>query len=176
MTAGVIVHMTRQQEEKEGEKEEEDNVLTVTVRENAPAGTVVANLTTLQLQNRGRGGADHLIANQDAREKFVLTDASLLVTSGPLDREERESYMVTIVLGRKGLIRGRQAVQVKVGNTASCCDTENSFSALFWIQLVHVYLVSLSTCIRKIKFVSFLVEPCVCQCQIHISKPNTLWI
>ena len=116
MTAGVIVHMTRQQEEKEGEKEEEDNVLTVSVRENAPAGTVVANLTTLQLQNRGRGGADHLIANQDAREKFVLTDASLLVTSGPLDREERESYMVTIVLGRKGLIRGRQAVQVKVQN------------------------------------------------------------
>ena len=135
MTAGVIVHMTRQQEEKEGEKEEEDNVLTVTVRENAPAGTVVANLTTLQLQNRGRGGADHLIANQDAREKFVLTDASLLVTSGPLDREERESYMVTIVLGRKGLIRGRQAVQVKVGNTASSCVTENVFSALFWIQL-----------------------------------------
>ena len=118
VTAGVIVHMTRQQEE-EGEKEEDEEnagVLTVSVRENAPAGTVVANLTTLQLQNRGRVGADHLIANQDAREKFVLTDASLLVTSGPLDREERESYMVTIVLGRKGLIRGRQAVQVKVGN------------------------------------------------------------
>ena len=68
MTAGVIVHMTRQQEEK-GEKEEEEGegVLTVSVRENAPAGTVVANLTTLQLQNRGRAGADHLIANQDAR-------------------------------------------------------------------------------------------------------------
>ena len=139
MTAGVIVHMTRQQEEKEGEKEEEDNVLTVSVRENAPAGTVVANLTTLQLQNRGRGGADHLIANQDAREKFVLTDASLLVTSGPLDREERESYMVTIVLGRKGLIRGRQAVQVKVGNTASFCVTENLFSAMFWILLGRWY-------------------------------------
>ena len=102
VTAGVIVHMTRQEEEQ-GEKEEAKDsagVLTVSVRENAPAGTVVANLTTLQLQNRGRVGADHLIANQDAREKFVLTDASLLVTSGPLDREERESYMVTIVLGR----------------------------------------------------------------------------
>ena len=128
VTAGVIVHMTRQQEEK-GEKEEDEEgegVLTVSVRENAPAGTVVANLTTLQLQNRGRAGADHLIANQDAREKFVLTDASLLVTSGPLDREERESYMVTIVLGRKGLIRGRQAVQVKVGNRASSLVTENT--------------------------------------------------
>ena len=128
VTAGVIVHMTRQQEEK-GEKEEDEEgegVLTVSVRENAPAGTVVANLTTLQLQNRGRVGADHLIANQDAREKFVLTDASLLVTSGPLDREERESYMVTIVLGRKGLIRGRQAVQVKVGNRASSLVSENT--------------------------------------------------
>ena len=147
MTAGVIVHMTRQQEEEEGEKEEEGEnagVLTVSVRENAPAGTVVANLTTLQLQNRGRGGADHLIANQDAREKFVLTDASLLVTSGPLDREERESYMVTIVLGRKGLIRGRQAVQVKVGDTDSSCVTENLFSWLFWVQLGSVCLVSLS--------------------------------
>ena len=135
VTAGVIVHMTKQQEDK-GEKKEDNEdqpgVLTVSVRENAPAGTVVANLTNLQLQSRGRGGADHLIANQDAREKFVLTDASLLVTSGTLDREERESYMVTIVLGRyftapsafphhhlsffcrKGLIRGRQAVQVKV--------------------------------------------------------------
>ena len=103
VTAGVIVHMTKQQEDK-GEKKEDDEdqsgVLTVSVRENVPAGTVVANLTNLQLQSRGRGGADHLIANQDAREKFVLTDASLLVTSGTLDREERESYMVTIVLGR----------------------------------------------------------------------------
>ena len=129
VTAGVIVHMTKQQEDK-GEKKEDDEdqsgVLTVSVRENAPAGTVVANLTTLQLQNRGRAGADHLIANQDAREKFVLTDASLLVTSGPLDREERESYMVTIVLGRKGLIRGRQAVQVKVGNRASSLVSENT--------------------------------------------------
>ena len=129
VTAGVIVHMTKQQEDK-GEKKEDNEdqpgVLTVSVRENAPAGTVVANLTTLQLQNRGRAGADHLIANQDAREKFVLTDASLLVTSGPLDREERESYMVTIVLGRKGLIRGRQAVQVKVGNRASSLVSENT--------------------------------------------------
>ena len=45
----------------------------------------------------------------------MLTEAGLLVTSGPLDREEREVYMVTIVLGRKGLIRGRQPVQIKVG-------------------------------------------------------------
>ena len=52
---------------------------------------------------------------QEARGKFVLTEAGLLVTSGPLHREEREVYMVTIVLGRKGLIRGRKLVQIKVG-------------------------------------------------------------
>ena len=61
--------------------------------------------------NNGR----YSIPLQEARGKFVLTEAELLVTSGPLDREEREVYMVTIVLGRKGLIRGRKPVQIKVG-------------------------------------------------------------
>ena len=60
---------------------------------------------------------EHLIANHEARDKFVLSETGLLLTSKPLDREERESYMVTIVLGRKGIIRGKQAVQVKVGAT-----------------------------------------------------------
>ena len=74
VTAGVIVHMTRQQEEK-GEKEEEEEgegVLTVSVRENAPAGTVVANLTTLQLQNRGSAIKAHFLDFVTIWSKFVI--------------------------------------------------------------------------------------------------------
>ena len=38
--------------------------------------------------------------------------------SGYLDREERDAYMVTIVLGRKGILRGKQAIQVKVSRAS----------------------------------------------------------
>ena len=70
-------------------------------------GVMVANFSQLN-------GAEHLIANHEARDKFILTDEGLLITAVPLDREETESYMITIVLGRKGVIRGGQALQVKV--------------------------------------------------------------
>ena len=46
--------------------------------------------------------------------RFVLSEAGLLLTARPLDREERDSYMVTMVMGRKGILRGKQAIQVKV--------------------------------------------------------------
>ena len=44
----------------------------------------------------------------------MLSEAGLLLTARPLDREERDSYMVTMVMGRKGILRGKQAIQVKV--------------------------------------------------------------
>ena len=56
----------------------------------------------------------HLIANNEARDTFVLSDAGLLMTARPLDREDRDTYMVTIMMGRKGILRGKQAIQVKV--------------------------------------------------------------
>ena len=69
-------------------------------------------------ESRGRVSA-HLIANNEAREKFVLSEAGLLMTAKALDREERDTYMVTIVLGRKGILRGKQAIQVKVSSDTS---------------------------------------------------------
>ena len=77
-------------------------------------GALVANLSLLHENKRPGALTEHLIANHEAREAFLLSDAGLLFTSKPLDREDRDSYMVTIVLGRKGIIRGKQAVQVKV--------------------------------------------------------------
>ena len=74
----------------------------------------MANLSLLHENKRPGALTEHLIANHEAREAFLLSDAGLLFTSKPLDREDRDSYMVTIVLGRKGIIRGKQAVQVKV--------------------------------------------------------------
>lgn len=77
-------------------------------------GALVANLSILHEHKRKGAVTEHLIANHEARDKFILSDSGLLFTNGALDREERDSYMVTIVLGRKGIIRGKQAVQVKV--------------------------------------------------------------
>ena len=100
-------------------------------------GAVVANLSIfIHEHKRGGGGSvsAHLIANDEARERcvpsekifysdkniifvvfrFVLSEAGLLLTARPLDREERDSYMVTMVMGRKGILRGKQAIQVKV--------------------------------------------------------------
>ena len=79
------------------------------------SGAVVANLSILIQEHKRKGAVSaHLIANNDARDKFVLSDAGLLLTAKPLDFEEKDSYMVTIVMGRKGILRGKQAIQVKV--------------------------------------------------------------
>jgi hypothetical protein len=75
----------------------------------------VGNLS--QLMSERKRGTEHLITSEEAKERFVLTEGGLLYTSGQLDREERDSYMFTILLGRKGLprgFRGQQAIQVKV--------------------------------------------------------------
>ena len=81
---------------------------------------LVANLS--YLLNDRKKNAEHLITNEEGKEKFYLTETGLLYTSGPLDREERDSYMFTVLVGRKGLPRGfrsQQAIQVKVGKVKS---------------------------------------------------------
>ena len=79
------------------------------------SGAVVANLSLLIQEHKRKGAVSaHLIASNEARDKFILTDSGLLMTTNGLDYEERDSYMVTIVMGRKGILRGKQAIQVKV--------------------------------------------------------------
>ena len=88
-------------------------------------------------------GTEHLITSEEARQRFLLTEAGLLYTSGPLDREERDSYMFTILLGRKGLprgFRGQQAIQVKVGfssdvGTVGLVDVRASFCTTNELQI-----------------------------------------
>ena len=63
--------------------------------------------------------SEQLITSQEGKEKFSLTAGGLLYTSEPLDREERDTYLLTVLVGRRGLPRGfrsQQAIQVKVGN------------------------------------------------------------
>ena len=77
---------------------------------------LVANLSYL-LSDRKKS-TERLITNDDGKDKFYLTDGGLLYTSGPLDRETRDTYMFTVLVGRRGLPRGfrsQQAIQVKVG-------------------------------------------------------------
>ena len=86
------------------------------------------------LMSERKRGTEHLITSEEARERFVLTETGLLYTTGQLDREERDSYMFTILLGRKGLprgFRGQQAIQVKV----TCAFK------------VSIFLVSRGTCL-----------------------------
>lgn len=79
------------------------------------SGAIVANLSIFLHEHKRKGAVSaHLIANNEARDRFVLSDAGLLMTAKALDREERDTYMVTIMLGRKGILRGKQAIQVKV--------------------------------------------------------------
>ena len=89
------------------------------------SGAVVANLSIYVTEQESRVSA-HLIANNEAREKFVLSEAGLLMTARALDREERDTYMVTIVLGRKGILRGKQAIQVKVRSDTTHKPIDNA--------------------------------------------------
>lgn len=92
-------------------------------------GAIVANLSIFIHEHKRKGAVSaHLIANNEARDKFVLSDAGLLMTSQALDREERDTYMVTTVIGRKGILRGKQAIQVKVTrrqNSIGACHFTN---------------------------------------------------
>ena len=79
------------------------------------AEVLVANLSYLLEDKKA---TERLITNVDGKDEFLLTESGLLFTRGPLDREQREVYMFTILVGRRGLRRGggsQQAIQVKVG-------------------------------------------------------------
>jgi protocadherin Fat 4 len=84
------------------------------VLENSP-GVLVANLTLLEFQSRGETAfLEYIITSSDAKDKFTITDNGLLYTKIGLDREEQDEYEITIAMGRRGIIRGREVLQVRV--------------------------------------------------------------
>ena len=84
------------------------------VKENEP-GVLVANLTLLEFQSRGDPKfVEYIITSDDAKDKFTITDNGLLYTKVGLDREEQDEYDITIAMGRRGVIRGKEVLQVRV--------------------------------------------------------------
>ena len=84
------------------------------VEENSP-GVLVANLTLLEFQSRGDPTfLEYVITSDDAKEKFTITDNGLLYTKIGLDREEQDEYEITIAMGRRGIIRSKEVLQVRV--------------------------------------------------------------
>ena len=76
---------------------------------------LVANLTLLEFQSRGDPKfKEYIITSEDAKDKFTITDNGLLYTKVGLDREEQDEYDVTIAMGRRGVIRGKEVLQVRV--------------------------------------------------------------
>ena len=76
-------------------------------------GQFVANLSYLLDDNN----TAHLIANGKDRDKFYITDGGVLYTNSPLDREVSDSYMLTVIIGKRGLpraFRSQSALQIKV--------------------------------------------------------------
>ena len=84
------------------------------VPENSP-GILVANLTLLEFQSRGDPTfLEYLITNEDAKDKFTITDNGLLYTKVGLDREEQAEYEINIAMGRRGIIRSKEVLVVQV--------------------------------------------------------------
>ena len=84
------------------------------VRENSP-GMLVANLTLLEFQSRGDPTfLEYVITSEDAKEKFTITDNGLLYTKIGLDRETQEEYDISIAMVRRGEIRSKEVLQVRV--------------------------------------------------------------
>ena len=104
VAAPVVVHVTKQQEKQPEQEKEAGGLLEVRVPENSPAGTVVANVSGVQQHGRKGVGVEYMIANKEAREKFLLTEGGLLLTSGPLDRSapahESDHTVITERRGR----------------------------------------------------------------------------
>ena len=77
-------------------------------------GGLLANLSHLLADPRN---TDYLITGEAAKDKFYVTEQGLLYSSQALDREEKASYMVGVVAGRRGRPRGfraQQPIQIKV--------------------------------------------------------------
>ena len=84
------------------------------VRENSP-GMLVANLTLLEFQSRGDPTfLEYVITSEDAKDKFTITDNGLLYTKVGLDREDQEEYEISIAMVRRGAIRSKDVLQVRV--------------------------------------------------------------
>ena len=81
------------------------------VKENLE-GALVANLSRMEFLNAKNGFKEYFITDdEEAKEKFSITDTGLLYTKVALDREVRDSYDVVIVNGR-GILRGRESIRV----------------------------------------------------------------
>ena len=60
------------------------------------------------------GFIEYIIPNSEAKDKFTINDAGLLHTKVALDREEQDEYRVVIAMGRRGVIRGKEVLEVDV--------------------------------------------------------------
>ena len=106
------------------------------VEENAP-GVLVANLTLLEFQSRGDPSfLEYLITNPEAKDKFTITDNGLLYTKVGLDRENTKEYDITISMSRRGAVRSKEVLKVKVQVT-DVNDNSPSFDK-------HIYQGSIS--------------------------------
>jgi hypothetical protein len=77
-------------------------------------GALVANLTILAFQRKDPNFLEYVITNEEAKDKFSISDTGLLHTKIPLDRELKDSYDVVIAMGKRGVIRGKEVLRVRV--------------------------------------------------------------
>jgi hypothetical protein len=77
-------------------------------------GALVANLTILAFQRKDPNFLEYVITNEEAKDKFSISDTGLLHTKVPLDRELKDSYDVVIAMGKRGVIRGKEVLRVRV--------------------------------------------------------------
>ena len=94
-------------------------------------GGLLANLSNLLPDNKN---SEHLITGDAAKDKFHVSEGGLLYTSVALDREDKDSYMLTVLVGRRGLPRGfraQQPIQIKVISISNSRVTENGQNNLY---------------------------------------------
>ena len=85
-------------------------------------GALVANLTILAFQRKDPNFLEYVITNEEAKDKFSISDTGLLHTKVPLDRELKDSYDVVIAMGKRGVIRGKEVLRVRVHNLFLALD------------------------------------------------------
>jgi hypothetical protein len=139
------------------------------------SGALVGNLS--HLMSERKRGTEHLITSEEAKQRFLLTEAGLLLTSGQLDREERDSYMFTILLGRKGLprgFRGQQAIQVKVKEEVTVLlFSDNSSWYYIHLNSLFIWKFVLFLVIASLPFILFYV---LCRLMTKQETDNYVYI
>ena len=97
---------------------EEQGLIRFTVPEEEDPGYFVGRVQARDPDKDKNGRVYYyIVSGNDGRWFSVDKTYGNIYTKQKLDREERDSYMFTILLGRKGLprgFRGQQAIQVKV--------------------------------------------------------------